>query len=428
MGEIIRAFEAAVALAIVVVLVLVPGVAAANGTVVGIEAPAEVDEGGSFTARVIIDSVVDFDACNYDVTYDPAVIEVTDVTAGTINGTPIPVDLWGFIPSGVQGTVRVVQNVPLIPGVSGSGFLAEIHFDVVGAGGSSSAIDLGNGVMGDNYALEIIAGWTDGLVTVAGGGDGGSAPPSLPEPGVTPVETDDDGVFVEEGTAVSEEGSIEVTIAKGTTGLTGDGEPLTEITVVPLEETPPPPEDTNVIGLNYDIGPDGATFDQAVTICFTYDPGEVPDGVEEEDLVVAVWDEGAGEWVDLEGCVVDTEAHRVCASVTHFTAFSMMAHTAPALFITESLVISPGSVEVGQMVTIVVTVTNLGDLEGSHEVVLKLDDIPSGEVVVMLGGGESREVSFSVSRPDGAVQRRRRGGGARVGGGSACAGAGGVRG
>lgn len=174
---------------------------------------------------------------------------------------------------------------------------------------------------------------------------------------------------------------------------------------IPLAETPPPPEDTNVIGIPHDIGPSRATFDKAVTICFSYDPGEVPDGVEEKDLVIAVWDEGAdegaGEWVDLEGCVVDTEAHRVCASVTHFTAFSVMAHTAPAVFSTESLVISPGEAEVGQIVTIVVTVTNLGDLEGSHEVVLELDGIPSDEVVVTLGGGESQEVSFSVSRDKG---------------------------
>ena len=106
------------------------------------------------------------DAAQYDITYDPAVIEVTDVTDGDIGGTTIPVSSWGYIPTGVQGTIRVINNVPNAPGVTGTGYLAEIHFDVVGSSGATSAIDLHDGVLGDNNATEISATWADGSVEV----------------------------------------------------------------------------------------------------------------------------------------------------------------------------------------------------------------------------------------------------------------------
>jgi len=134
---------------------------------VTIVAPAEVLEGGDFIARVNISAVEDFDSCDYYVTYDPAVIEVTDVTNGLIDGTEIPVDSWGFIPPpDTQGTIRVIENLPGVTGVSGEGYLAEIHFDVVGSACNNSELDLHDGTLNDIGAIPIPAVWVDDSVHV----------------------------------------------------------------------------------------------------------------------------------------------------------------------------------------------------------------------------------------------------------------------
>ena len=140
-----------------------PSIVIAQEVTVSIDAPAEVAESTDFIARVSITEVTDFDACNYDVTYDPAVLEVTNVTDGIIDGTTIPVDMWGVITS---GTIRVIENVPGLSGVSGSGYLAEIHFHVVGEYCNTSDIAFSNGILSDNAANEISAIWVDDVVHV----------------------------------------------------------------------------------------------------------------------------------------------------------------------------------------------------------------------------------------------------------------------
>jgi len=154
-----------VILSLVMVLVT-PSIASAQEVTVSIDAPAEVGEGTDFIARVSITDVTNFDAANYDITYDPLILEVTDVTDGIIGGTVTPADMWGFIPAETQGTIRVINNVPGLPGVSGSGYLAEIHFHVVGEYCNTSDVTLSNGVLSDNTATAITATWVGDSVHV----------------------------------------------------------------------------------------------------------------------------------------------------------------------------------------------------------------------------------------------------------------------
>ena len=148
------------------IMLLVPSIAVAADATVSIDAPAEVGEGTDFIARVNITEVVNFDAANYDITYDPTIIEVTDVTDGVIGGTAIPVGMWGFIPAETQGTIRVIQNVPGLSGANGSGYLAQIHFHVVGEYCNTSDITLADGILSDNTATEIPATWVGDSVHV----------------------------------------------------------------------------------------------------------------------------------------------------------------------------------------------------------------------------------------------------------------------
>uniref|UniRef100_A0A6H1Z771 Fibronectin type-III domain-containing protein n=1 Tax=viral metagenome TaxID=1070528 RepID=A0A6H1Z771_9ZZZZ len=157
-------------------------------------------------------------------------------------------------------------------------------------------------------------------------------PPAPPAPPPAPPEpqlgtTDVRGMvgagcrFTESVPATSDDGLCTLTIPEGTVGLTEDLECLPEITMVTMDDPPPPPADAHVIGLVYDFGPDGATFDPAITLTFTYDPDSLPEGVSEEDLVIAYFIDG--EWIELE-CVVDTETNTITALVSHFTTFALI--------------------------------------------------------------------------------------------------------
>jgi len=156
-------------LGMMVIVALVLGVvvaapAAAADVTVSVDAPAEVSPDSDFTVNLNITEVTGFDACNYDVTYDNAVLRLDSVAAGLVGSTAIPVDVYNEIS---PGTYRVIQNVPGISGVTGSGYLTVLHFHVLGADGDSSAMTLSDGVLSNNLAEEITATWAGGSVAIA---------------------------------------------------------------------------------------------------------------------------------------------------------------------------------------------------------------------------------------------------------------------
>jgi len=163
--KIIRAFSI---IPVVVVLLLaggvVPSAAATSGVTVSIDTPAGVAPGSDFTASISISEVTDFDACNYDVSFDASVLRLDIVTSGMIGSTEIPVDLYNEVTSGIY---RIIQNIPGLAGVTGSGYLAELHFHVIGSIGDSSLVGPSNGVISDIAAGEIEATWVEGAVSIA---------------------------------------------------------------------------------------------------------------------------------------------------------------------------------------------------------------------------------------------------------------------
>ena len=239
-----------------------------------------------------------------------------------------------------------------------------------------------------------------GRARARGGGGGGGVPPA-PPPGTTDVrgKVSTAGVFLRSVTAISEDEQCALTIPEGTVGLTEELEPLTEITIIIVDEPPPPPEDAYVIGLAYDFGPDGATFDPPVTLTFSYDPADIPEAVAEEDLVIAYYDQATGGWVVLEGCVVDPAADTVTAPVAHLTAFRAMVFIpVPAAFSLSGLVLSPAEAEIGSPVTISAVVENTGGEKGTCEVTLKIDGTVEETKHLTLDPGASERVSFTTSR------------------------------
>ena len=134
----------------------------AQGVTVTISAPAEAVKDSDFTVSVDITNVTDFDAGQCDVSFDDSVLRLDDVTAGLIGGTQIPVALWNKIS---PGTYRIIVNVPGVPGVSGSGYLAALCFHAIGSAGSST-VNLSNGFLNNNLGEEITATWSGGSLTV----------------------------------------------------------------------------------------------------------------------------------------------------------------------------------------------------------------------------------------------------------------------
>ena len=133
------------------------------GVTVSIDAPAQAVVNSDFTANVNISQVTNFDACNYDVSFNASVLRLDNVTSGLIGSTTIPIDVYNQISS---GTYRIVQNVSGMTGVSGSGYLAVLHFHVIGSAGTSSTINLSNGMLSNNQAQEITATWVGDTVNI----------------------------------------------------------------------------------------------------------------------------------------------------------------------------------------------------------------------------------------------------------------------
>ena len=158
----------------------------AGGVTVTIEAPAEVGPASEFVARVSISGVRDFDIAQFDLSYDPDVLQVSNVTTGDIGGAAIYIDAWGHMPPGQPGTIRVIANVPGASGLSGSGQLAEVHFTVIGSACTASAVVLSNGVMGDKDGGEVAATWVGSTLRICPGPTP-EAVPSTPIPTPVPV-------------------------------------------------------------------------------------------------------------------------------------------------------------------------------------------------------------------------------------------------
>lgn len=147
----------------VITAMLLGGVAMAAAPVeVIVYAPDEVAPDSDFTADIAIGEVADFDGCYYDVSFDASVLRLDSVTPGLAGSTMISVETyWEVSP----GTWRVVQSLPGAIGVNGSGYLAVLHFYVIGSEGDSSDINL-SGSLYDTMAEEIPATWTGDSVDV----------------------------------------------------------------------------------------------------------------------------------------------------------------------------------------------------------------------------------------------------------------------
>lgn len=220
-------------------------------------------------------------------------------------------------------------------------------------------------------------------------------------PGVGSIDLgpylDDQGGTTVEVILTSDDGLVTAIFPLGTQVLDAEGNVLDDliIWIIILHTPPPAPEDCNVIGPVYDFGPDGATFEPGITMIFTYDPADIPDGVNEEDLILAYWD---GDNWNFLPTTVDAVAHTVTTEVSYFTSFAILAGIGVAAFTASDLSITPAEVESGEEVTISVLVANTGELASSYEVALNIDGVVVASEEVALAAGASEGVSFTTAK------------------------------
>jgi len=200
----------------------------------------------------------------------------------------------------------------------------------------------------------------------------------------------------------SDDEALSVTVPDGTNALDGDGNPLTNIEFVAKEIMPGLLDGCQNIGFPYQLGPGGATFDQPVTLSWNYDLADIPDGVDEEDMVLACYDEDGSRWVELPSDV-DSGNQVITALLYHFSTFAITAsprQPTPATFAIKSLGISPTEANSGDPVTIEVLIANNGEEKGSYEITLKLNGVVEEEKEIALVGEASEVVAFITSQDE----------------------------
>ena len=312
----------------------------------------------------------------------------------------------GYATSG-NGTTWAVQSASDLAGSTGGLWSSVAAPTVIESGGSyemwftEGINDLTVGKLADIYLgsdLPIGRATATPLAPPPPPPDGEEEAPECVEgPGVTCLSEDmvEDGLFLAEVTATTEDGQAWVTVPEGTTGLTAEGEPLTFISTTEMEMPPPPPPDHSMVALTYTFGPEGATFDPPVGITLSYSEADLPAGFDEEDIVIVVWDEVTGEWIELL-TVVDTVNNTVTTYVTHFSTFAVVVATAPASFQTSNLTVMPDEVEIDEDVTISVLVENTGDLSGSYILELMINSEVVDTKEISLAGHGNVTVSFTI--------------------------------
>lgn len=181
--------------------------------------------------------------------------------------------------------------------------------------------------------LVLIPGVEDeGIVYGYGGGGGGGGGASMKGNFEMCVCGDCDtdwyinywGTLLDDVSVTSPGGDVTISVDKYTKMYDQGGDRILGMGVAPVDDPPSPPSGYSVLKA-FDFDPNGATFDPGVEITIVFDPGDVAEG---DTVVIAYYDEDAGEWQFIEGTV--NEDGTATFTVTHFTIFGVLSTAAPA--------------------------------------------------------------------------------------------------
>ena len=101
-----------------------------------------------------------------------------------------------------------------------------------------------------------------------------------------------------------------------------DGSPVEAITIQPGTDVPAPPTGHIMIGA-IEFGPSGATFSSPMTAVFGYDPAQLPQGTDPDNLKMVCYDPQTGMWT-LGDYSVNTHMHQITLNLSHFSLYAIM--------------------------------------------------------------------------------------------------------
>jgi hypothetical protein len=178
-------------------LAVAPVMAQEEEVTVTVNAPELVVEKETFEVTIDVDSITDFNTGLFDLTFDHKVVKVDDVTDGSIDDITIPIGMWDDMD---KGTIRVFFTVPEATGVSGSGYLAKISFNVKGDEGDECVLEIENGFLGNTTAEEIVADWIDATIKI---GKKEGEEEQQPPPSITALVPAEEAVSSTEGKSIT---------------------------------------------------------------------------------------------------------------------------------------------------------------------------------------------------------------------------------
>jgi Putative Ig domain/Cohesin domain len=150
---------------------------------ISVNTPGGATPGGTFTVTINVNNMANLNAYQFDLTFDPTVIQVNGVENSTgasdglihdptLGDKTISWDGWTFQPTqGIpSGTIRVLgQMGSANKSATGAGYLTQISFSVVGAVGAGTNLTLSNLALPNVNASNIVPDTvTNGSVTVIG--------------------------------------------------------------------------------------------------------------------------------------------------------------------------------------------------------------------------------------------------------------------
>ncbi|NLE94704.1 MAG: hypothetical protein GX600_03320 [Dehalococcoidia bacterium] len=194
-------------------------------------------------------------------------------------------------------------------------------------------------------------------------------------------------------------------IPEGTVARDRRGKTLADITV-DIRQPRALPSNGVLVGDVYDFKPDGATFDPPLPLSLPYDTASVPAGTDETELVVALYDPEAQDWIALPS-VVNRTNMVVETEVSHFSEFAVMApmvdSATPLItpgFSFSSLSVSPATAYAGQDVMVTVEASYVGaNAQAKSLVFVTLNGEVADETEIVLSPGDHVKVALTVRPP-----------------------------
>ena len=386
--------------------VIIPGIATAAGNaIVSIAVPADaLDMGEQFTIGIIIEPNNAIAGTQFNMSYDPDVVTVDSISEGNLLSQSGASTYFndGEVDN-VAGTITGVFGAIISPGqtVATAGTFVVITM-TAGIAIGSSPLTLSNVVIGNAQAQPVAASIINNTVNVGassspppsgGGGIGGGGSSAASSTFSLRGLTTTDGQMLEDVIATDIDSKVSLYLPEGTFVRNKYGQALVSLSITPKEEVQAASSGSVMIGQPYAIEPEGATFEGSASLIFQY--SEIPAGIPANNLYIALWDEDTIAWTDLGG-TVDAGAGTITIPINHLSTYTLMAHNRPASIVVRSLFLTPNEVAPGEAVTASVEIYNQGDLTGTYQASLILDNAAMQNKTVTVNGGSHETIVFTI--------------------------------